>query len=67
MCGRARLSSDVSEIKLRQLAAVFVILALVGCAQVATGQVQAPYAPYSPENDGNVQDRGGNGGAGGMM
>jgi hypothetical protein len=49
----------------RRLAAVLVILALVGCAQVATGQRQAPYAPYSPENNGNVHDRGGDGGGGG--
>jgi len=33
MCGRVRLSSDVSEIKLRQPAVLFVLLALVGCAQ----------------------------------
>jgi hypothetical protein len=45
MCGRGRLSSDVTEIKLRRLAALFIILALVGCAPVATGQGQAPDAP----------------------
>jgi hypothetical protein len=44
------------------LAALFVILALVGCTQVATGPEQAPYAPYSPEN---MHDRGGDGGGGG--
>lgn len=60
--GRARLSSGVSEIKLRRLAAMFLILALAGCAPVATGQGPAPYAPYSPED---MHDRGGDGGGGG--
>jgi len=38
MFGRDRLSSDVSEIKLRRLATLILLLALGGCAQVATGQ-----------------------------
>jgi hypothetical protein len=46
----------------RWFAAVFVILALVGCVQLATEPGQAPYAPYSPEN---MHDRGGDGGGGG--
>jgi len=50
----------------RWLATVFVIFALVGCVQVATGPGQAPYAPYSPNNNGNMHDRGGDGGGGGM-
>jgi hypothetical protein len=62
MCSRVRLSSDVSEIKLRRLAALFLILGLGGCAEVATGQGQEPQAPYSPEN---MHDRGGDGGSGG--
>jgi hypothetical protein len=62
MCGHARLSSDVSEIKLGWLAALFLLLTLGGCAQVATGPGQEPYAPYSPEN---MHDRGGDGGSGG--
>jgi hypothetical protein len=36
----------------RWFAAVFVILALAGCAPVATGQGQAPYAPYSRNDAG---------------
>jgi hypothetical protein len=46
----------------RCLAIVFVILALVGCVQAATGPEQAPYAPYSPGDNGNTRDRGGDGG-----
>jgi putative SOS response-associated peptidase YedK len=34
------------------LAAVFVMLALAGCAPVATEQGRAPYAPYSRDNEG---------------
>jgi hypothetical protein len=34
----------------RRLAALFVILALGGCAQMATGQWQAPDAPYSHDS-----------------
>jgi hypothetical protein len=45
-----------------RLAALFVMLALAGCAQGVTGQAQAPYAPYSPENNGNMHDSGGGGG-----
>jgi hypothetical protein len=43
----------------KRLAALFLILALVGCAPVATGQGQgqAPYGPYSHEDTGNM-DRG---------
>jgi hypothetical protein len=49
----------------RRLAALFVLLALVGCAQGVTGQAQAPYAPYSSENKGNMHDSGGGSGGGG--
>jgi hypothetical protein len=49
----------------RRLAALFVMLALAGCAQGITGQAPAPYAPYSPENNGNMHDSGGGGGGGG--
>jgi hypothetical protein len=35
----------------RWLAALFLILALGGCAPVATGQGQAPYAPYSHDDE----------------
>jgi hypothetical protein len=41
--------------------ALFVMLALAGCAQGVTGRAQAPYAPYSPENNGNMHDSGGGG------
>jgi len=41
----------------RSLAALFVMLALAGCAQGVTGPAQ--YAPYSPENNGNMHDSGG--------
>lgn len=45
----------------RWVAAVLVILALVGCAQ-------APDGPYSPDNNGEYpRDRGGDGGGGGGM
>ena len=55
MCGRARLSSDVSEIKVRRLAALFLVLALGGCAQVASGQGQAPDAPYSHDSGADIR------------
>jgi hypothetical protein len=60
MCGHARLSSDVSEIKLRRLAALFLLLALGGCTQVPTEPGQEPYAPYS--HDGGTDMRSGNNG-----
>ena len=49
----------------RTLAALFVILALTGCAQGTTGQTGAPYAPYSPESTGNRPEHGGGDGGGG--
>jgi hypothetical protein len=50
----------------RWLAAVFVVLALAGCAQVATGPGQASHAPYLPDNSEDTHhDRGGDGGGGG--
>jgi hypothetical protein len=49
----------------RWLAAVFVMLAVAGCAQVATSQRQAPYAPHSSDpNGGYLRDRGGDGSGG---
>jgi hypothetical protein len=36
------------------LAGVSVILALAGCAPVATGQGQGPYAPYSRVDEGGM-------------
>jgi hypothetical protein len=50
------------------LAAVFVMLALAGCAQRTTGQIGAPYAPYPPETNGiRPEHGGGDGGGGGGM
>ena len=49
----------------RRLAALFVVLALAGCAQGVTDQAQAPYPPYPPENTGNVPEHGGGDGSGG--
>jgi|GEM_PF-3469301 len=67
MCGRPRPSCDVSEIKPRQFAAVFVVLALVGCGQVAPEQGQAPYAPYSRDSGSDMRNGGDGGGGGGGM
>ena len=39
-----------------RLAALFLGLALAGCAQGIAGQAGAQYAPYSPENNGNMHD-----------
>ena len=50
----------------RRLAALFLILSLAGCVQVATEQGQVPDAPYTQDNDGYRHDRGGDGGGGGM-
>ena len=50
----------------RRLAALFVSLALVGCAQGITGQAAAPNAPYSPQhNEIRPEHGGGDGGGGG--
>ena len=51
----------------RRLAALFLILALGGCAQEATRQGQAPDAPCSQDNNGYPHDRGGDGGGGSGM
>lgn len=47
------------------LAAVFVIVALVGCTQMAASQGQAPYAPYSLTPTGNIHGTGAVDGSGG--
>jgi hypothetical protein len=39
----------------RRFAALVVILALGGCAQVATGQRQAPYAPYQRDTGADIR------------
>jgi hypothetical protein len=70
MCGRLRFSFAVSETKPKQFAAVFVLLTLVGCGQVASGQGQPPYAPYSRDSGADMRngsDGGGGGGGGGGM
>jgi hypothetical protein len=55
MSRRARLFSDVSEIKLRRLATLILLLALGGCAQAATWQGQAPAAPYPPDSGSDIR------------
>jgi hypothetical protein len=47
------------------LAALFVTLALAGCAQGTTGQAGAQYAPYSQDNGIRPEHGGGDGGGGG--
>jgi hypothetical protein len=48
------------------LAAVFILLTLTGCAQVAATRGQTPYAPYSLDPSGEYpRDRGGDGSGGG--
>jgi hypothetical protein len=42
----------------KRLAALLVILALAGCAPVATGQGPAPDAPYLHGDKENAHDRG---------
>ena len=67
MSGRARLSSDVSEIKLRRLATLILLLALGGCVPVATGQGQAPAAAYPHDSGSDIRSGSdGSGGGGGM-
>ena len=51
----------------RRLAAVFLILTLVGCVREPQSEGQAPYAPYSQDSNGNMHDRGDDGGSGGDM
>ncbi len=53
----------------RVFAAIFVVLALVGCAQPISGQGSAVYAPYSRDGGADMRgggDGGGGGGGGGM-
>jgi hypothetical protein len=47
----------------RQLAALFIVLALAGCAQGAMGQAGAPNAPNSPGNNEIRPEHGGGVGA----
>jgi hypothetical protein len=49
-----------------RLAALFVVLALTGCAQGITGQAVAPNAPHSQENNGIRPEHSGGDGGGGM-
>jgi hypothetical protein len=49
----------------RRMAALFVALALAGCAQGTTGQAGTPYAPHLPESNGNRPEHGGGDGGGG--
>ena len=46
----------------RELASLFIVLSLAGCAQVWTIQGQPANAPYSPAANGEyLRDRGGDG------
>jgi hypothetical protein len=47
------------------LTALFVVLALTGCAQGITGQAGTPNTPHPPENTGSVPEHGGGDGGGG--
>ena len=38
--------------RVRPLAGLFLVLALLGCAQRPTGQAQASHPPHSPEDKG---------------
>jgi hypothetical protein len=49
----------------RQLAALFIVLALTGCAQGTTGQAGAPNTPNSPGNNEIRPEHGGGDGGGG--
>ena len=44
--------------------AMFVMLALAGCAQAGAGQTGAQYPPYPPDNNGNMPEHGVGGGSG---
>ena len=48
------------------LATVLLILALLGCVEVAAGLGQPPYDPDAPDNSKTVHDRGGDGAGSGM-
>ena len=47
------------------LAALFVMLTLVGCAHGTAGQAQAPNSTISPEDNGTRPEHGGGDGGGG--
>jgi hypothetical protein len=49
-----------------RLAALFLLLALTGCVQVASGQGQAPDAPYSHDSGSDMRSGPDGGGGGGM-
>jgi hypothetical protein len=49
----------------RWLAALFVMVALTGCAEGIAGQAGAPYPPHPPETNGNMPEHGGGDGGGG--
>jgi hypothetical protein len=48
-----------------RLAALFVVVALAGCAQGTTGQPRAPNPPHQPANSGSIPEHGGGDGGGG--
>ena len=51
--------------RLRRVAALFVALALAGCAQGTAGQAGPPYVPASPADSGTKPEHGGWDGGGG--
>lgn len=51
----------------RQVAALFVMLALAGCARGNTGQAGDQYSPYSQGEGSRPEHGGGDGGGGGGM
>ena len=51
----------------KRLAALFLILALAGCAPVAMGPGQAPYTPYSHGDGADMRSGPDGGGGGGGM
>jgi hypothetical protein len=50
----------------RVLAAIFVVLALAGCAPSITGPAAGVYAPYSDDRGADMRNGGGVGGGGSM-
>jgi hypothetical protein len=53
--------------RLRSLAALLVVMVLLGCVHGTTGQAQAPHPPYSPEDNGIRPEHGGGDGGGSGM
>jgi hypothetical protein len=64
--GIARLGhSEEAMSRYSWLIALFVLLALAGCAKGILGQAGAPYPPHQPANHGSIPEHGGGDGGGG--